>query len=494
MKHIIIILILISTNCFAINLGSLDTTFSNDGVTDGWERTGANGYATGGTSIVVDSQGRALIAGSEFFDNSGLNDIRVFVERYLPSGVIDPTFNSQSISVFLNRPDLLGLIHIQIVLDENDGFFLGYSYDNCAGSNCNDTIIYHFNDTGSILGVRNIAFDLGPDVNSKNDKFSEMVYIPTLDKLVVALSVDTLAMPYYDVDFGVAVLNVATDGSLTLDTNFNADGLNTCAFNQDPNFTNEVDTASAIVFNSQQNTVIVAGEAFEGNGAFSSGFNMAFCEFRLTDIVGEPSGTLIEQWSTEPLPNSIFGDDQEYLRDVLFNNDGDLIVAGMLTSASDTNDFALVKYHFDGMDWIIENSFGPNGTGWTTATFTLLDSNFNSVDTNDTVYKLIYESEDGGLLIGGSSSWDDGADSYSAGSFVRFTKNGILDTNWGQNKSGKSLVILDSITKRDGFLDIAEKGVGESIFATGASKDGSDDKRIIAKFHNDLIYGGNFDF
>ena len=83
----------------------------------------------------------------------------------------------------------------------------------------NDTIIYHFNDSGSILGVQNIAFDLGPDVNSKNDKFSEMIYIPTLDKLVVALSVDTLATPYYDIDFGIAVLNVATEGSLSLDTN-----------------------------------------------------------------------------------------------------------------------------------------------------------------------------------------------------------------------------------------------------------------------------------
>lgn len=487
-KLIFISALLVSCFTYAIDLGTLDTSFS----ADGWDRAGNNGYDNASFSISIDSQGRALIAGYEFFDNAGQNDVRVFVFRYLADGTVDNSFNSQAISNFLVRPDLFNLGFIKIITDGNDGFFIGYTYENCPGSDCNDAIIYHYSSDAVILGVQNIAFDLGPQ-GSKNDRFSDMVYIPSENKLAVSLSIDILSNPYFDLDFGVAMLSVAGDGALSMDTGFDTDGKNHCGFNQDPMLSSAVDRTYAIAYHPTRQTVIVAGDAFEGNGANNSGINMAFCEFRVTSANGQNPGTLTEQWSTQPLPDNPFSDDEEKLRDIAVTSEGSIVAAGMLAGANETTDFALVQYSFDGNDWIIDTGFGPNGSGFTTANFLVLDSMSNLVETDDTVYKLMIDNDDGGLIIGGESLWDD-PDTFSAGALVRFSSTGIIDTNWGVNHSGKSFVLIDTSNKEDVIYDFDINGATESIFTTGESFNGNDYHRLVAKFHNDMIFGGNFDF
>lgn len=487
MKKLIFISgVLVSCFTYAISLGSLDTSFS----TNGWDRTGITNFDREGESIARDSMGRILVSGEENFDNNGQTDRTILVQRYLADGTLDASFNLHDISNLTPEPYSLSGIEA----DDNGGFFLAYSYYNCEPINfCLDTIVYHFNDSGTILGVQNIAFDLGM-VGAQNDSFADLIYIPAKDRLAVAITVDRVRnSPIYDKDFGLAIINVNSDGSLNIDTSFDSDGKATCAFNQDINNQTDEDWASGLIFNSLENTIIVGGIAYEGNGALNEGFNQAFCEFLLEDANGQTAGALVEQWSTQPLADNPFSDDKESVSDMKLYN-GSLFVAGELTGVSSSKDFALIKYSFNGGDWIIDTNFGPNGTGWTTVNFVLSDSTLNDVDATDLVNSLIVEPEDGSLLLGGTSIWNDNGLNKNTISLARFSSGGYLDTNWGINHSGTSLINLDGSTFLDDLYGMVFDHINESIYIVGTSYIPNGFKRFVAKIHNDQIFGSGFDF
>ena len=126
MKKMIIFLVLILTSrSFAINLGSLDTSFSNDGVSDGWLLDGVTGGSVSGQSVAVDRQGRILVAGVEVIFGQGQ---RVMVRRYLPDGTYDNTLNSAGLGSVLNKPYSNNIVKVGLELDEFNNFFLAYSY------------------------------------------------------------------------------------------------------------------------------------------------------------------------------------------------------------------------------------------------------------------------------------------------------------------------------------------------------------------------------
>ena len=100
-----------------------------------------------------------------------------------------------------------------------------------------------------------------------------------------------------DTDFGVLMLNTEpSNGTLSIDTNFDSDGKNLCFFDQN-NPAGSRDKAEALVWDAVNNTVIIGGSAFEGDGVEGDGWNMAFCEFNL-------SGALLRKWSTQAAPGT----------------------------------------------------------------------------------------------------------------------------------------------------------------------------------------------
>ncbi|MCB1582071.1 MAG: hypothetical protein R3E90_09780 [Marinicella sp.] len=504
MKKIIVIMFFIfNSKIFAINLGALDTSFSNDGVTDGWVLDGVNGSSLSGQTIAVDRLGRILVAGVEVVFGQGF---KVVVRRYLPDGTYDNTLDSEFLGNVLLEPKSNNIIKVGIELDELNGFFLGYSYNSCAGiDTCIDTIVYHISENGSILGGDSIVFDAGAVISSQDDDFVDMVYFTAEKKLAVAVDVKVDNSPTYNKDFGVAVFNILVGGGITPDTGFGSNGHSGCFFNQDNTGHNDTDEARAITANFEEETVIVGGWSFEGNGSASIGKNMSFCEFNLVSQNGNPPGTVIEKWSTEIMPDSPFIYDEEILYDLKYHTEyvetgsglvgvKTIIATGIINGAN-SDDFALIKYFYDGMDWVPDTSFGPYGTGWARAGFSLLNGNNGFIDTEDVAKSLFIESEDGAILIGGYSEWYDTGNRRIAGALLKFTKNGILDKNWGDNKSGKTMVILDDITNIKIISDITIAGANESIFTTGTYPGAfsGNDSLLITKHINDSIFSGSFD-
>lgn len=71
--------------------GTLDTSFSDDGVATAQ----VGSYKTGGRSLAIDRLGRIVVLGS--VDNGSNDD--VVVMRFLPEGVLDPSFSADGMFV-----------------------------------------------------------------------------------------------------------------------------------------------------------------------------------------------------------------------------------------------------------------------------------------------------------------------------------------------------------------------------------------------------------
>lgn len=479
----------------AVDLGSLDTSFSHDGTSDGWDLSGAPGVSHSGSSVAIDSQGRVLVAGFEYSPTEGLSAL---IKRYLPDGTRDLTIDTQGLAHVLPKPENNNFDEnmIKVIPDETGGFFLAYTFNSCEGSGtCIDSNIMHFSENGLQTGGSSLGFDQG------DNYFQDMVYIPAIQMIVLAVTVHISDTPF-DTDFGIGVFRFTETGHIVPNVDFGFNGRSTCSFNQ--SITNKTDNARAITTGELYSEVIIGGWSFEGNGAFSSGKNMSFCEFNLLHGNFPP---LLSKWSTESLPDNPFSDDEEiltglsYYTDVISHQAGtdyvkSVVATGTITGVN-SDDFALVKYIFDdnSSSWIADANFGPNGSGWSTANFTLLDSNNNLIDTEDKPTGITIEQEDYSILIGGNSEWHDISDRRVAGALLKFNKSGIPEKQWGTDHNGKSLIHLDNVNNPKIFSGIVIEPVSESIFVAGTypGSNAGWDSTLLAKFHNDRIFATTFD-
>jgi hypothetical protein len=476
--------VIFTSSAMAIDLGSLDTSFSNDGNSDGWDISGEMGYDRYGSDVIIDSQGRILIAGTYDYDFNGNDFTGARLERRLPNGQLDNSFDGDGIKELTFVPASQGQFEYQLQLDSVDGVFLGYSRLYCVTDNdCeSDLYIYHINANGFVVGVQKIEFDLGSTIDRHDDVFADMVYIPSLNKLAITAEVE-LDSPN-DTDYGIALLNVdPVSGALSIDTGFSVDGMRQCYFDQNGSSGSQ-DKPEAIVWDSLTNHLIVGGSTFEGNGFGGDGWNMSFCEF---DMVGN----LISQWSTMSNPDTL--DDREFLKDMAFRNingTSHLIIAAALPGAGGL-DFAVTKYSLNQfLQWETDSNFGSLGNGWESTAFQYIFVG----DTNDIPNEMVIE-EDNSILLAGTISWtDNNMLPHGAIALARYTPNGRLDSNWGIGHSGKAVHSFDVSNKWDSAESVAIDPVTEEIYVTGWSYDGLDFQSLIANMHNDLVFANNFDF
>jgi hypothetical protein len=495
-KVTFLILALVAFQSKAIDLGSLDTSFSNDGVSDGWDRSGEPGFHRYGSAVLVDSQGRVYVAGTFDYEVNGYTEKAVHLDRYLANGQPDASFGTSGTKNFYIPPAATNQFEYSLVLGPSDSIFLGYSRLYCVtGNECHSDIrVYYLDSTGNEIDSITIPFDLGGTWDRNDDNISDMVYIPTLNRLAIAAEVERGGAN--DTDFGVAVVVVdGTTGALSLDTAFSADGKEVCYFDQGA--TNDTDRARAIVYNWLQGSVVVGGTVFEGNGIGGDGTNLAFCEFSLSD------GNLLRKWSTQTDPD--VADEREYLSDMVYvvdavDNGGiitltsGIIVAATLPGAGDVQmtDFGLTKFTLGATNWERNPDFGPDSTGIVTTNF-----NWFFTDTDDYVSEMILESEGSTILLAGTANWDNQGFPNSVSVLARYTYSGILDTNWGIGKSGKAVSPLSPYLSGkywESAESIAVDPNTEEIYIAGWSYDGLNFKSIIANFINDQIFGDNFDF
>lgn len=499
MKYLLALILVIS-QVRAIDLGSLDTTFSNDGTSDGWDISGDNGFNRYGSAVLVDSVSRVYVAGTYDYQLNGNNEKGVRLERFLANGTLDNSFGTNGVINFVIPPAPSNQFEYTLEAGPSDSVFLGYSRLYCiTGSECHSDIkIYYLDSNGTTIDNITVPFDLGSTWDRQDDNLSDMVFIPTLNRLAITAEVELSGSD--DTDFGVAVIAVdPVTGALSMDSGFDNDGKQTCYFDQDSSNggAGDQDRAKAIVYNWLEGSLIAGGFSYEGNGLAGDGTNLAFCEFNIAN------GSLLRKWSTEPDTN--VADEREYFEDMVFvmdtvNNGGVLqFVSGLIVAAtlpgpgnSSGTDFGLTKFSYGGSitGWERNLSFGSNGTGTETTNFQWLFVG----NTDDYVSEILLEQENASIVLVGNVTWDDGGLPNSIPALAKYTYGGILDTNWGIGKTGKALTAFDLSVGWDNADAVAIDPNNEELYITGFSYDGLNFKRLIANFYNDQIFGGNFDF
>ena len=497
-SRIFLLTILLVTNSEAIDLGSLDTSFNYFGSSVGYEHLPLEG--DWGASVFVDDLQRVYVLGQN------LTSDRVNLYRFISDGTLDSTnfaptsptpgileFQTKMVNSSNGNGDLKGKVKIE--KGNNGAVFIGYTSETCSQSSCNkEVFLSHISESGQVYDEFMFGFDIDPFY--PNDFFVDMKYFGASQKLAVTSNVSIDLTNGNDFDFGIALLNVnPSTGEMSLDSGFSTDGLDTCSFNQANHngLLGDEDFVEVLDYDSLSNHLIIGGSAFEGNGLNSDGWNLAFCEYDF-------SGTLIRQWSTEPLPD--FFVDVELLKDMFYRLEGtidqgnlssNLYISGMVVG-SGGYDFALTKYKLSESGWQIDTTFGANGNGWTTTSFNV--PSFGATD--DRVSKMLRESEDGSITVAGYASWLDGGNPFGikreAVILAKYTPNGLLNFNWGQNKSGFFIHQFNPIYG-EGVFSLAIDSVTESLYTVGKSQNFTDfSTRItLAKYHNDLIFASRFE-
>jgi hypothetical protein len=466
----------------AVDLGALDTSFSADDVTDGYAVYNESGFNRYGADVLVDSQGRLYVVGTYDYEFNGQTEKGARLERWLANGQPDNSFSGDGVMELVMPPAPGNQFEYELALDSSDGVFIGYSRLFCATANqCeSDLYVYHVNANGVVVGSQQIDFDLGATPDRIDDDFADLVYVPAINKLAVAATVERSGLD--DTDLGIAVLNAdPVSGALSVDTGFDSDGKNLCWFDQ-ANPSGSADRAAAIIYHPIKQSFIVGGSAFEGNGINGDGWNMAFCEFSL-------SGVRLDTWSSMSTTPAL--ESQEFVADMAYEFDtfnGAGVFVAATVSGNGGHDLALFRYQLDIMDqWSLDPGFGTNGV--TTVGFQYLFVG----DTDDYARELVIEA-DGAMVVAGSLNWQDNNQlAHAAVGLARFSKNGHLDTNWGIGQSGKAVHTFNLISQWDQVDGLAYDPVSEDLYITGWSYNG-EFQSLLANFHNDMIFGNNLDF
>ncbi len=355
----------------------LDTTFGINGKlsTD----FGGNDY---GRSVTVLNDGKILVGGSSVV---AIGDADFVLARYNADGTLDTSFatSGKVITDFSSANDIGNSIKVQ-----SDGKIL------VAGTSGTDTVsddfaLARYNSNGTLDTTFNGAGKLTTDFGGSESGMS--VTILSDGKILVA---GTSTLPGGNADFALARYN--ENGSL--DSTFHGDGKLTTDFGGD-------DTAQSVVLQSD-GKILVAGSSIvimDGVAMFNS--NFALVRYNV-------DGSLDTTFHGDGRLTTDFGSIASSGCSVILQGDGKILVAGNLTKADGTSDFALVRYNIDGS---LDATFHGDGR------FTM---DFGG--SSDTCYSISMDA-DGKILVAGTSDIDGNADFALA----RINTNGTLDASFG---------------------------------------------------------------
>ena len=493
----ILCLFLISTSVLAIDSGALDTSFSNDLSTAGWDLIFESGGAVFATDTKVDSLGRAVVVGS--YRKNGETNYHPFVRRYLANGQLDTSFGNNGLYIYPLFNDNLDAVKVDISSATNT-IFVAYNFIN--NSNDFDIAVFYLDSTTTdVLGLQTIAFDLGATADRKDDflagiNVNPIPFSATPDGDVI-IAAEVERNNANDTDFGIAKLNYfETSGTLTFDTFFSSDGLTDCFFDQAGGV--GIDKAMTIGTAANGNYV-VGGSTFEGNGVDSNGWNASFCEFDKT------TGAFTFKWSTL-IPGSTADDSREFLADfVIYEPQNGIEYLLVLTKEPEMDlsnkfDFAIRRYNriFSNgnvWEWEVDTTFGSGPRHISRVGF--VDGLLFPAATDDEPKRILVETKNQQILIAGTSNWTDtNNENFSHMALAKLNKDGSLNTSWGTNQSGKAYVTLDNslpLIFKDSLTSIAQDKKSEKIYISGINiAAGNQVYGSIARVHNDLIFKSGF--
>lgn len=297
--------------------GALDNSFSHDGI-ETTDFYSDNDYST---SAVLQPDGKIIIGG--IVDSANIRNMAV--ARYNSNGTLDNTFSGNGkaiIRIFLNT-DSKGIYDVVL---QPDGKIVATGFIN------NDIAIIRLNSDGTSDMTFNskgwITFDIA---GGYDDSYS--VALQADGKIVVA-GIGTVGAPKRD--FVVVRLN--TDG--TPDSTFSSDGKTTVQAGN-----NVIYDAKGLAIQTDSR-IVIAGTTIDGTGSAT----IKQCVLiRLND-----DGTLDSNFSDDGKLIHNIGSQYDELNDLLVQPDGKLLAIGSVMDS----DFAIVRYNNDGT---FDSTFNSTG-------------------------------------------------------------------------------------------------------------------------------------
>jgi uncharacterized delta-60 repeat protein len=306
--------------------GSLDTSFSSDG-----KVTTDFGDYDEGSSVTVQNDGKILVAGHAFNSNNDYSDFALV--RYNINGSLDTSFSSDGkVTTDVGRYDDVS----SSVAVQNDGKILVAG--DILDSNFNsDFGLVRYNANGAL----DKSFGSFGKVTIGIGDYSDYVTSMTLQSDGKILVAGSASNSFLKGNFALVRYNA--NGSL--DTSFSSDGKVTTDFGGN----NSAGGNSVIV--QSNGKILVAGFAYDSNG------NSDFALARYN-----ANGSLDTSFSSDGKVTTDFAGYTDFANSVIVQSDGKILVAGYVSNSSDENsdnsDFGLVRYNANGT---LDMSFGTEG-------------------------------------------------------------------------------------------------------------------------------------
>jgi uncharacterized delta-60 repeat protein len=377
---------------------------------------------------MAQSDGKLVVAGY----NSGSNaDFSIM--RYNANGSLDTSFDADGkvITAVSSFSDYANSVVMQA-----DGKLVaaGYSY-NASGNknislvryNTNGSLDSSFNGNGKIITAVSVASNVANAVVVQSD-----------GKLVIAgYSYNASG----NTDF--ALIRYNTNGSL--DTSFDGDGKLTTSLGLVSSFANTV-----IV--QPDKKIVAAGYSYDAQG------HTTFAVIRYN-----ANGSLDSSFDTDGKVTTALSAFSDYATSVIMQPDGKLLVAGYSYNATNTADFALVRYNANGS---LDTSFDGDGK---------VITNITSAD--DYARSVVLQA-DGKVLVTGTANNDFAIVRYNSNGSLDTTFNGLLNhaptgfvvINNDTPESGQQLTVTNTLADTDGLGAITYQWkAGTAVLGTGST-------------------------
>lgn len=296
--------------------GSLDPTFSNDGVA-----IDSFSVKDGAGPIAIQEDGKIVLAGKTY--NGTDSDFAVI--RYCSNGILDSTFND------------IGIVSTSIGYGDDYGSSMSIQEDGkivVAGRAYNgsdyDFALVRYNSDGSLDHTFNNSGIVITPISSAND-YVESMLIQENGKIVVA------GYTAINGDFAVAVARYNTDGKL--DNTFNDNGIITTSINS-----GIINKVNSVVIH-DDGCVFIVGQYRSGSEC--NYIIMKYNKNIVLDSSFNKTGIIVIK---NCLTCGIVSDGS-----IAVQNDDKIIFGG---SGGKNFDFLLIRFNLNGS---IDNSFGDNG-------------------------------------------------------------------------------------------------------------------------------------
>jgi len=309
--------------------GTLDTTFGVNGKVT----TDFPGLAAVASSVVVQPDGKILVAGGAFPLSTFLGDIKLV--RYSPNGSLDTGFGSGGIvtTSFAGQGSYAFSVALQpdgkIVMGGTA--FVNFSSDDSSNT---DFAIARYNPNGTLDATFGTGGKVATDFDGFNDDAFAVLVQP--DGKIVAVGSAKHPTNYYD----FALARYLPNG--TIDTTFGSGGKVRTDFG-----TRGYDQARAAVLQ-PDGKIVAAGFAISQNGG---AWNFAVARYGT-------NGALDTAFSSDGRTQISFGSCCQQANRVLLQPDGKLVVVGYPNTESTDSDFVLARLNPNGS---LDSTFGIGG-------------------------------------------------------------------------------------------------------------------------------------